>query len=102
MIQRRISDSPEPAAPVNSGEPLNTMASAASALGGGLHLGDHVLEEQEAAVVDPGQAGAEAPVEARACRASLRIDVFDLLPLHPEGRIGEQVVEVLVRDGRPR
>ncbi len=27
MIQRRISDSPEPAAPVNSGEPLKTMAS---------------------------------------------------------------------------
>ncbi len=27
MIQRRISDSPEPAAPVNSGEPLKTIAS---------------------------------------------------------------------------
>ena len=27
MIQRRISDSPDPAAPVNSGEPLNTIAS---------------------------------------------------------------------------
>ena len=26
MIQRRISDSPDPAAPVNSGEPLNTIA----------------------------------------------------------------------------
>ena len=26
MIQRRISDSPEPAAPVNRGEPLKTMA----------------------------------------------------------------------------
>ena len=26
MIQRRISDSPDPAAPVNRGEPLNTMA----------------------------------------------------------------------------
>ena len=27
MIHRRISDSPEPAAPVNSGEPLKTIAS---------------------------------------------------------------------------
>ena len=27
MIQRRISDSPDPAAPVNSGEPLKTIAS---------------------------------------------------------------------------
>ena len=26
MIQRRISDSPDPAAPVKSGDPLNTMA----------------------------------------------------------------------------
>ena len=29
MIQRRISDSPEPAAPVNSGDPLNTIATRA-------------------------------------------------------------------------
>ena len=48
MIQRRISDSPEPAAPVNSGEPLKTMAMRLPPSSTRLHLGDHVLEEQEA------------------------------------------------------
>ena len=39
MIQRRISLSPEPASPVNSGEPLKTMARREPSR---LHLGDHV------------------------------------------------------------
>ena len=37
---------------------------AAPAFFGRLHLGEHVLEEEEAAVVDPGQPGPEAPGEA--------------------------------------
>ena len=47
MIQRRISLSPEPASPVNSGEPLKTMPSGCRLLGGFILL-DHVLEEEEA------------------------------------------------------
>ena len=62
MIQRRISDSPEPAAPVNSGDPLKTIASACTAVLGSLHLRDHVLEEEERAVVDAGKTRAEATV----------------------------------------
>ena len=64
MIQRRISDSPDPAAPVNSGEPLKTIASREPPCSAWSHLRDHVLEEQQRAVVDAGQAGAEAAVEA--------------------------------------
>jgi hypothetical protein len=67
MIQRRISLSPEPASPVNSGEPLKTMASASrppSPSGVGVHLADHVLQEQQRAVVDARQPGAEAAGEA--------------------------------------
>ena len=64
MIQRRISLSPEPASPVNSGEPLKTMASREPPSLDRLHLRDHVLEEQERAVVDPRQAGAEPAGEA--------------------------------------
>ena len=52
MIQRRISDSPDPAAPVNSGEPLKTIATREPPSVGRLHLGDHVLQEEERAVVD--------------------------------------------------
>ena len=48
MIQRRISLSPEPAPPVNSGEPLKTIAERGRRPPRRLHLADHVLEEQEA------------------------------------------------------
>ena len=48
MIQRRISLSPEPAPPVNSGEPLKTIARRPPPSLGRLELADHVLEEQEA------------------------------------------------------
>ena len=53
-----------------------------------------MLEEEERAVVDPWQSRAEAAVEALSLRllADLRLD---LLPLDPERRIGEEVVESL-------
>ena len=63
MIQRRMLLSPEPASPVKSGEPLKTMASREPP--SGLHLGDHVLQEEKRAVVDTRQAGAEAAVVAQ-------------------------------------
>ena len=68
MIHLRMSLSPEPAPPVNSGEPLEDdgKPGAVLLLGGsyGFELGDHVLQEQQRAVVDARQAGAEAAVEA--------------------------------------
>ena len=55
-----------------------------------------MLEEQEAAVVDPRQTRPVPPGETE--RLVFVLDrVGDLLPLHPERRIGEQVVEPLVR-----
>ena len=54
------------------------------------------------AVVDARQPGAEPAGEALASRARRWIDVLDLLPLHPERRVGEHVVELLARRGRPR
>ena len=101
MIQRRISLSPDPAAPVNSGEPLKTMARRLPPSSTRLHLGDHVLEEEEAAVVDARQPGAEAAGEAELLVLVADL-VLDLLPLHPERRIGEQVVEASGPGGRPR
>ena len=79
---------------MKSGEPLKTMASRLPPSSGRLHLGDHVLEEEQAPVVDPGQPGPEAPAEAELL-ALVPDHLLDLLPLDPEGRIGEQVVERL-------
>ncbi len=53
-----------------------------------------VQQEQQRAIADARQAGAEAAVEA--LLLGLLADLLlDLLPLHAEGRIGEHVVEVL-------
>ena len=98
MIQRRISLSPEPASPVNSGEPLKTMPRRLPPFFGRLHLGDHVLEEQERAVVDARQAGAEPAAEALVLVLSFG-SVLHRLPLHAERRIGQHVVELL--PGKP-
>jgi hypothetical protein len=64
---------------------------------GRLHLGNHVLEEQEAAVVNPGQTSTEAAGEPLAV-VLVADDPLNLLPLHPERRIGEQVVECQARE----
>ena len=53
-------------------------------------------EEQQAAVGDPGQAGAEAAVVA-ALGMLVADDLFDLLPVDAEGGIGQAVVEDLAR-----
>ncbi len=89
MIQRRMLLSPEPASPVNSGEPLKTIARREPL---GLHLADHVLQEEERAVVDARQAGAEAAVVAEAL-GLVADEALLRLPLHAEGRVGKQVVE---------
>ena len=66
-----------------------------------------MLEEEQRAVVDAWQAGAETAVVAE--RFGLLLDVAALLlPLHAEGGIGEHVVEgppsapVVVLEGVPR
>ena len=53
-------------------------------------------QEQERAVADTRQAGAEATVVALLF-GLLADDGFDLLPLHAEGRVGEGVVKHLAR-----
>ena len=53
-------------------------------------------QEQQRAVGDARQAGAEAAVEALLL-VLLADFLLDLLPLHAEGRIGEHVVEFLPR-----
>jgi hypothetical protein len=71
------------------------MATREPPLGGRLHLRDHVLEEQERPVVDPGQASAESasePLRLRLCANG----VFNLLPLHAKRWICQQVVKPLV------
>jgi len=53
-----------------------------------------VLQEQERAVVDPRQPGAEPAAEPPGLGLGLD-GVLNLLPLDPERRIGKQVVEAL-------
>ncbi len=63
----------------------------------GLELVDHVLQEKQRAVVHARQPGAEAAVEA--ALVALLLDLLLLLlPVHTEGRIGEEVVEGLGRE----
>jgi hypothetical protein len=101
MIHLRMSLSPEPAPPVNSGEPLKTMARREPCLccrrAHGLELVDHVLQEEQRAVVHARQPGAEAAVEAALVVLLLDLLLL-LLPVHAEGRIGEEVVEGLARE----
>ena len=59
-----------------------------------LHVGDHVLQKQERPVVDPRQSRAEPPGETLGVML-IPDGTFDLLPLNPERRIGQQVVEPL-------
>ena len=98
MIHLRMSLSPEIAPPVKSGEPLKTMARRepclCSAGRTGSRLSPHVLQEEQRAIVHARQPGAEAAVEA--ALVSLLLDLLLLLlPVHAEGRIGEEVVESL-------
>ena len=101
MIHLRMSLSPEPAPPVKSGEPLKTMARREPCLCSvgqhGLELADHVLQEEQRAVVHARQPGAEAAVEAALVVLPLDLLLL-LLPVHAEGRIGEEVVEGLARE----
>jgi hypothetical protein len=54
-----------------------------------------VLEEQERAIVDARQSGPEAAGKALLL-VLLPDHLLHLLPLHPEGRVGDQVLGLLV------
>ena len=56
-----------------------------------------MLQEEQRAVVHTRQPGAEATVEAELVVLPLDLLLL-LLPVHAEGRIGEQVVEGLARE----
>src|SRR5690606_12123023 len=57
-----------------------------------VHLRDHVLQEEQRAVVDGWKPGPEAPVEPE--RTVLLLDYLLLiLPFDAEGRVGEHVME---------
>ena len=89
-IQRRISLSPEPQSPLESGEPLKMMAMRLPPFSGGLHLGQHGLQEQQRAVVH-----ARHP---RLVAGFLQLARFLLVavlaaPGDAEGRIAEHEVE---------
>ena len=92
MIQRRISLSPLPAPPVNSGEPLNTMAARDPGLSRALPSGAgrvvlkfayHIEQEEQCTVVDPRKLATVA--------TEVRPEIDNLLfrlPVHTVGRIG--------------
>ena len=74
------------------GRAVEDDGEAAAAVLRGAHLGQHVLEKEERAVVHARRARAEAPAEAKG--VALLFDVaLLLLPLHAEGRVGEHVIE---------
>ena len=100
MIQRRMLLSPLPGVAGEERRAIeddaDARAFAAHRRGRGLHLRDHVEQEEQRAIIDARQAGAEAAVEAELF--VLLGDVVLLrLPLHAKGRIGQHVVELLVR-----
>jgi hypothetical protein len=63
----------------------------------GLERADHVLEEEQRAIVHARQPSAEAAVEAALIVLLLDLLLL-LLPIHAEGWIGEEIVEGLARE----
>ena len=93
-IQRRISDSPDPACPENSGRAGQHDPDPGA---GRLHVAEHVLKEQERPVGDPRQARAEPSAVPE--RGVLVLDRGGVgLPVHAVGRVGEDEVELLGRE----
>jgi hypothetical protein len=61
----------------------------------GLRLVDHVLQEEQRAIIHPRQPGPETAFEAAFVVLLLNLLLL-LLPVHAEGRVSEEVVEGLV------
>jgi len=99
MIQRRMLDDPEPASPEKQWRTVEDDGDLGAGLvlvplGVGVHLGNHVLEEQQRTVIDGREPGAEASGKAHGLVLALH-DVFLVLPLDAKGWVGHQVVESL-------
>jgi hypothetical protein len=71
-------------------------ADAAAAILRGAHLRQQMQQEQQRAIRDARQAGAEATGMAHLLVLAADL-LLDLLPLHAEGRVGQHVVELLRR-----
>jgi len=61
-----------------------------------LHLAHQVHQEEKAPVAYLRQAGAKAASESAFFVLGLKL-LLNLLPLHPERRIGDEIVELIVR-----
>ena len=101
MIQRRMLLSPDPAPPVNSGEPENTMASREPCLCSFGRTGSNLAIMCWRKRREPSfTLGSPAP--KRPCEAPLLMLAPDLallaLPIDAEGRVGEEVVEGAARE----
>src|SRR5579864_9769919 len=92
MIQRRISLSPDPASPVNNGEPLNTIARREPSG----FIFEIMCMRKRSAIINSRQAGPEAAFEGEFVMF-LFYDVGLGFPLDAEGRIREQIVEPVPR-----
>src|SRR3954454_8103924 len=102
MIQRRISDSPEPAAPVNSGEPLKTIAIRDPPSSTGFILLIMCWRKRKLPSLIRGSPAPKRPASPSVSRSPLHLGL-DLLPLDPERRVGQHVVEApVVPVGRKR
>ena len=101
MIHLRMSLSPEPAPPVKSGEPLKTMASREPCFCSAGRTGSN-LETMCCRKSSEPSLTRGSPAPKRPCEAALVVLVLDLLllllPVHAEGRIGEEVVEGLASE----
>ena len=105
MIQRRMLDGPDPAAPEKSGEPVEDDGDFRAGLVlvpllVGMHLGNHVLEEEKRSVIDGREPCAEPARETD--RLVLPLDsVLLVLPFDAERRVGHQVVEAFALKAVP-
>ena len=87
MIQRRISDSPDPAAPVNRGEPLNTIARRAPPSSGRFILEIMCCRNRKLPSLIRGVPAPNRPREPSGVVFGSDV-VGDHLPLHPKRWVG--------------
>src|SRR5216684_3488806 len=93
MIQRRISLSPEPASPVNRGEPLKTIASREPS--GFIFEIMCMMKSSEPSLMR-GSPAPKRPFEP--LLVVLALDHVRLrFPLDAEGRVGQEIVELVAR-----
>ena len=70
-------------------------ADAAAAMFAWLHLGDHVLQKQQGAVIDTRQASAETAGMAKVI-VFVGDDFLGFFPVYAKGRVGEHVIKFFI------